>query len=146
MFAVCGVLLAWALLASWLAFGRSPAGVAAPAAASRQADEMLPLRAAVGAALEATRQSSTAGFVAGSDEEETVNGYFATMLEHGTPIYGRTPPAKDWVLLRGVDLSRETLWQMNSIKPHHEGVRITDLSVKRGDLEALIAAINARAA
>lgn len=95
---------------------------------SWDADEKLPLREAVGVAVAETRGSATYGLHVGfgSGEEQIVSGYFSAMLDHKTPIYGKTPPANDWVLLGKVDLSEETLWEMKSIKPHHKPVRITE--------------------
>lgn len=72
-----------------------------------------------------------------------VFGYFCEMLEHGTPIYGKTPPATDWVRLDRVDREHETLWEMKSIKPHHRPVRITDLSVRADDLQRFIQQLKA---
>jgi hypothetical protein len=123
--AIAALLLGWAVRQTW------------------SDRKLMPLREAVGVALSATRDSPTAAFGAGADEDRQVFGYFSAMLKHGTPIYGKTPPAEDWVRLGKVDLGEETLWEMKSIKPHHQPVRITDLSVKRGDLKSFILAVNA---
>lgn len=109
------------------------------------APEMISLREAAGKALEHTRNSSVAlmhqGY--GSDEDQTVYGYFCAMLEHHTPIYGKTPPANDWVRLERFRPEEEALWEMKSVKPHHKPVRITDLSVRADDLQRFIEKLQA---
>ena len=112
------------------------------------APEMISLREAAGQALEQTRNSSVAlglkGY--GADEHKTVYGYFCAMLEQRTPIYGKTPPANDWVRLERFEPQEETLWEMNSIKQHHKPVRITDLSVRADDLKRFIEQLQAEVA
>lgn len=108
-------------------------------------EEMIPLREAVGRALEATRDTALAASYLGygSDEKQLVFGYFSAMLDRNTPIYGKTPPATDWIRLGRVDLSQETLWEMKAIKPHHKPIRVTALSLLASDLEHFIAAVKA---
>jgi hypothetical protein len=102
-------------------------------------DSMLPLRDAVGQALAATRDTGVAAFLSGSGERDTVYGYFVEMVHRGVPIYGKTPPASDWVKLDSFDPNEETLSDdMTALLPHHQEPRLTDLNIRRGDLQQFV--------
>jgi hypothetical protein len=110
----------------------------------RRTAPYLSLREAAGRAYSAARASPSAAFISGygGDEDQVVYHFFCEMLRLGTPVYGRTPPAEDWIRLSDFDPSGETLFEMRAIKPHHRPIRMTDLSVKRADLPGFIRKLN----
>lgn len=116
------------------------------AAIRNDADEMLPLKEAVGIAFDATKATAFGGFITGygSSEPEIVYSYFTEMLEEGIPVYGRQPPGRNLDRLELFDPHVETLVDLSSVKPHHQPARIVELHVKRGDVERFVQAVRAR--
>jgi hypothetical protein len=103
----------------------------------RGKNELIPLRDAAGLVLDQTKTTGFGAWISNSSEEQTIYGIFCELLEHDIPVYGRQSPGTTFDRVR-FDPNREALIGMNSIQPHHEDVRVTDLRVRRGDIKRLV--------
>ena len=126
----------------FLAWGVWPLFPAWPWAVGRYG--MIPLRRAVGRIYGATRSSQFAAFYSGfgSNEPQVVRGYLGELIDLGIPIYGKTPPAAEWLPV-SFDPAHEDLLNMSQIVPHHQSPKYIELSLRHSDIKEAIKKINA---
>lgn len=116
----------------------------------RRRHELIPIHDAVGLMIEGTRQSALWNFHEGfgSQRHEVWFAYVNAALKAGVVVYGKTPPAKDWVPVSFEPTTRDITLGLARVVAGKNGgpPRYEELSIERSGIRTAIRAINAEPA